>query len=240
MSDANGQWTTLSSIKTNWNANEWYHVSIVIDPLNGTKMYIDGQVDNTNTNMTAAIQATYNNNIIAIGNWGGNINIGRSWFGSIDRVMLSSSPMHNNNFLHKDAPIMACNQSILAYYRMNDNTTNTISDLSGNNNHGNIQYQSFSPGVHYTYSRLNSQELGNAIEISPNPSNGLISIKNITFDNAEIVIYNTSGQKVKEITNLSNLQINNIDISMLRKGVYFISINDKNSQSREVKKIIIH
>lgn len=64
------------------------------------------------------------------------------------------------------------------------------------------------------------------LQIFPNPSNGhfQLNISNISAAKPTIEIYNTTGQKVYAATITE--QQNEIDISGLSKGIYFVKIND--------------
>jgi len=69
------------------------------------------------------------------------------------------------------------------------------------------------------------------IEIYPNPAGNNITIKNA--NGAKILIYNTKGQIVNEISSALTNQI--INVSALPEGVYYIKVNNINS-----KLLIIH
>jgi hypothetical protein len=65
------------------------------------------------------------------------------------------------------------------------------------------------------------------IIIYPNPSKGIINI-NKNYQTLEILIYNSLGQIVK---NLNTEDINNqIDISNLNNGIYFVKFNNKHEK----------
>ena len=40
--DGTSPWKSVFSDNDTWNANQWYHVAAVIDPLDGMKLFIDG------------------------------------------------------------------------------------------------------------------------------------------------------------------------------------------------------
>jgi len=59
----------------------------------------------------------------------------------------------------------------------------------------------------------------------PNPSNGIIYLKNIKTSNSKIIIYNLQGQEVF----YKNVDTYSIDISKLIQGIYIIKlINSSN------------
>ncbi|MAB39839.1 MAG: hypothetical protein CL528_06155 [Aequorivita sp.] len=67
--------------------------------------------------------------------------------------------------------------------------------------------------------------------IYPNPTNGVLSI-NSSSTVSEITIYNNIGQLL-----FTFKEKNQIDISTLSKGIYFVKIKDENGQT-ETKKVI--
>lgn len=71
-----------------------------------------------------------------------------------------------------------------------------------------------------TITGLGEYSIGNDFLIYPNPSNGIFSIAS-EFENAEVEIYNTMGEKVFFSSDIHN----SIDISAKAKGVYFVRIN---------------
>lgn len=71
------------------------------------------------------------------------------------------------------------------------------------------------------------------VNIYPNPTNGKVEIKNLPL-NSNLVISNIYGAAVRKIS--TNATPENIDISNLNAGVYFIS--NTNPQNYFVKKII--
>jgi len=62
------------------------------------------------------------------------------------------------------------------------------------------------------------------IIIYPNPSTGIIKLKNISEygSNIEMRIFNQAGQKVKEFNTLTLINSDFLDLSDLKKGLYFI------------------
>lgn len=87
-------------------------------------------------------------------------------------------------------------------------------------------------GINLTLGTGVSESTANAIGISPNPASGNV---NINVDEAtEIAIYNTSGSLL--IQQLVNPADNNVDISALAPGVYFVKdINGTSTQKLIVK-----
>lgn len=68
--------------------------------------------------------------------------------------------------------------------------------------------------------------------VSPNPATDKLFV-NLSNDKSDVVIYNMVGGKVKELRNVSNLQI--LDVSDLSEGMYMISvIVNNNIASRKI------
>jgi len=67
----------------------------------------------------------------------------------------------------------------------------------------------------------------NNVSIYPNPSNGEFYLKT-NSDIKTIEIYNTTGELVYSKTNSSNKnnKINKLDLSYLKKGIYYIKLSD--------------
>ncbi len=82
---SNGQGNTiLFSGINSWNANQWHHVVITIDEINGSKLYVDKALVSSN-----AETSPINNfdNLTALGRWG-NYEGERFFNGKIDEVMV--------------------------------------------------------------------------------------------------------------------------------------------------------
>jgi hypothetical protein len=71
----------------------------------------------------------------------------------------------------------------------------------------------------------------NLFSIYPNPTNGMLTI-NSTSTVSKITVYNNLGQLL-----LTSEKSNQINISSLSEGIYFVKIKDENGQT-ETKKII--
>ena len=72
------------------------------------------------------------------------------------------------------------------------------------------------------------------MEIYPNPAKDIIFIKgNNRQKKLTVSIFNSSGKKVMEVKNAEN----SVDISELKKGIYFITVCDGNK--RQISKRFI-
>ncbi len=81
-------------------------------------------------------------------------------------------------------------------------------------------------GVNYGNVTIEEIEINkNTFLVFPNPANSLITIKNLTtdFNDSSYQIFNSSGTKVAD----SKLHSNEIDVSNLMPGIYFIQLNNR-------------
>lgn len=111
-------------------------------------------------------------------------------------------------------------------FGLNCNSGNVLR-LSNNSTNNNTE----------TESKVNNTET--EIKIIPNPSNGIIDITLTNSDlNTNIIIYNSTGQIIREIKNVIGSTI--IDISNNNNGFYFLRfVNSENGNVIGTKKIII-
>ena len=79
----------------------------------------------------------------------------------------------------------------------------------------------------------------NNITISPNPSNGLITLaKPSGLDLEQAVVYNVIGKQVKSINLETMTDSKPIDLSTLASGLYLVNIQTSNGNTI-TKKLII-
>jgi len=87
-----------------------------------------------------------------------------------------------------------------------------------------------------------NETASNDIQIYPNPSNGLLFIQlNGNFkNNCDVYVYNIQGQLIqtKNVLNITNNSVFNLDMSKQSKGVYFIKII--NGENISVNKIVLN
>lgn len=105
------------------------------------------------------------------------------------------------------------------------------------NNNGNVIY---SDTYQYTTGTLSSTDfdLEKEILIFPNPATNFLNIKsNATEKIKSVEFYNTLSQLVY-YDNVSNISDIKIDISNLKKGIYFVKINFENSKVASSKLIL--
>lgn len=75
-----------------------------------------------------------------------------------------------------------------------------------------------------TYVGVNDNPVNDNVKIFPNPTTGLVYVKNV--DNAQVNIFNTSGALVGSYSNFSSGHIN---LSDLNSGIYFVRVQTANS-----------
>lgn len=71
---------------------------------------------------------------------------------------------------------------------------------------------------------VKNQDFDN-VSISPNPTNGILSIKSSTFEPSQYNIYNSLGQQV--INFYLDNETNQLDVSSLPSGIYFLQVISK-------------
>jgi hypothetical protein len=84
--------------------------------------------------------------------------------------------------------------------------------------------------------RLKGEDDG-SITVYPNPSTGRFHISSNLANIQSIEIYTSSGSKVYSLSNLKRQVVNDIDIPVLQKGMYYIKISD--GAIIHTKKIVI-
>ena len=108
----------------------------------------------------------------------------------------------------------------LQYYRLKQ------TDLTGINSFSKILSINF------------SNEINNSIKLYPQPVAGVLNINvpNNESENASVAVYNTFGEKLINLENLSGLDFQ-VDLSKLINGVYYIELNIDGviSQSKIIK-----
>ncbi len=82
------------------------------------------------------------------------------------------------------------------------------------------------------YTGINNNNSNSAISVSPNPTNGMITIE-IAFateKQSEVIIYNSLGQVVRVVDNamISNAKYN-VDLQGEAAGIYFVTVKSENN-----------
>ena len=73
---------------------------------------------------------------------------------------------------------------------------------------------------------ISKYDYDNTINVYPNPTNGKLYIRGLKSNIQTLDIYNLLGVKVYSIANLQHQLLNEIDLSGLQKGIYFMNIYD--------------
>jgi PKD repeat protein len=125
------------SDQNHWEADQWYHVAGVIDPLEGMKLYIDGvlQQDSDPTTQPTEIGGE----ITTIGCWGNTYS--RFFDGEIDEVRFWKRPLNEHEIRQHmcDTINTASAQDLWCYYKMNEGTGTSLINYGEEGTHGNIQ-----------------------------------------------------------------------------------------------------
>ncbi|TYA54754.1 aryl-sulfate sulfotransferase [Formosa maritima] len=82
---------------------------------------------------------------------------------------------------------------------------------------------------------INSHTISNKIRIKNPVLNNILQFNSV-LNNASVSIYNISGQ---QIFNSSNLNGNQIEVSNLKTGLYFVKIENDNAFNQDIFKIIV-
>ncbi len=90
---------------------------------------------------------------------------------------------------------------------------------------------------HSTILSTDHIEFDTKIKIFPNPVADFVIIETNGIDVREIVLLNSLGQTLRTIHTEGSLTSEKIDLSCLKRGVYFVKISSKNGKST-IKKII--
>jgi len=114
--------------------------------------------------------------------------------------------------------------------RLNDTGNGSNETPCGDNQYGEVE--------DYTIEISKTTDINNIVadnfSIYPNPNNGIFTI-NTKFSNSNIKITNVSGETI--YNGVSNQNLNTIDLSDAKSGVYFVQVSSNEGIS--IKKIII-
>jgi len=81
-------------------------------------------------------------------------------------------------------------------------------------------------------------QIAGTLDIYPNPASTIITVINSRYPNLNFVFYNIAGQQLMS-GSLSNT-MNTLNIENLSEGVYFLYLQDENTNSQITKKVIIN
>lgn len=125
--------------------NRWCHVAVVKDA-SAITLYIDGEIDNTGT-LANNLQYPVD---VAIGEFilNGALQADFYYKGKIDELSFWSTPLSTNDIRDNMCKRLTGSETgLLYYYRFDHTSGTTLTDLSGNNNHGTLINMENSDGV---------------------------------------------------------------------------------------------
>ncbi len=212
-----------------WEADRWYHVAGVINPVSGMSLYIDGikQIStesNTNPSEVSSFTTT-------VGSWG-NVS-GRNFAGSLDDLRFSSDAIYTANFT-PPCPDLIANVSTIGLWNFNSNLGTMAVDSSSNSYDGLIYGSTWnSANICGTTAIEYVDSDSPLINIYPNPSTGIFHFQLLISGSQDFVIdiYNSVGQRIisKKSTSINF----NVNLENQENGIYFYKVTDNrmNSQS---------
>jgi photosystem II stability/assembly factor-like uncharacterized protein len=119
-------------------------------------------------------------------------------------------------------------------------TNMSVYSFASNSNYlfaGTNAYVFRRPLIDFGMITSNKINTSNGIEISPNPSTGIITLTKINTYKSEIEVFNQIGEKV--YTTITNAENTKIDLSNLAKGIYFLRMTESNKDIF-TKKIVLN
>ncbi|MBL4733997.1 MAG: T9SS type A sorting domain-containing protein [Flavobacteriales bacterium] len=203
-----------------WEANRWYHVAGVIDPINGMSLYIDGiKQSSSDTNTSPSESSIYTT---TVGAWGSVS--GRNFGGDLDDLRFSSDAIYSANFV-PPCPNLTASASTSGLWNFNENSGTTAFDSSSNNYDGQIFGSIWDTA--FICNNVGIKDLNivsNSVNVYPNPSSGTFSFQLINSENLDlgIEIYNSQGQMIisrKSVPRDFDMAIENQNC-----GIYFYKI----------------
>jgi hypothetical protein len=239
--------TVPSGIAWNsWNANQWYHVTAIIDPVIGMQLYINSTLCGTNGGRVASIQP--HGEVTALGAWGDEAVAGAfpRWFdGSIENVRLWDHALTVAEFTNNMCNPPVNNIGLLAEYRFNESDGRANYDqnqtwpiVNDATVIGASWIQIFLPTNCLSPDRIaNEQEtvqemkpalIQNSLMIFPNPSEGVFAVvpgpdmmdKNITIE-----VYDMTGKMIRSQKGNGADKLE-IDLTKEPNGIYFVKVSD--------------
>ena len=131
--DGTPPYKSVYSNNNSWNANQWYHVAAVVDPVEGMMLFINGiKQASTHPYTEATAKAE---EITTIACWGNLYD--RFFKGEIDAVRFSSEALYSSDF----SPVcsdLSTQTNDIGLWNFNENIGSTAFDSSPNYNDGEI------------------------------------------------------------------------------------------------------
>lgn len=157
---------------SNWQAGKWYHVAAVIDPVQGMKLYIDGQLQSSmNTNMTGPVPTSLDSTLL--GQWGHTNTTAknRTFKGQIDDVHFADEVLYQSNFTPPCTDRHLTLTTTGLYYA-NEGTGNILIDASNNHHDGQIVGANYSSDTICLNTAISEIRTLLKTTIYPNPNPG--------------------------------------------------------------------
>ena len=235
--------------------NEWYHVAMSFNIDNTISLYVNGVLEPLSLeNYTGTITTLSTTATTQIGSYDGTDSPDDEFFkGNIDEVRIwdvarTSTEIADNY----NTELSGTESNLIGYYKMDiSNSSCDIQDCSvsqfqgtrsGNAGQNNLpQFSDNIPAIidvecgSDSTCTLSVDEV--ALEnfiIAPNPGKAFVSLIGVNIVDTEITMYNALGARVNTFVLVNN----NMDVSNLAKGVYFIKIRLGNNEV--TKKLIVN
>ena len=225
--DLDNQYRVFSD-SNRWEAGVWYHVAVVIDPVEGTSMYIDGQKQRSshpNNKATANVDVR-----TTVGAFGPTAR--RKFYGQIEDLHFASEPLYTSNF----TPPCSDRQkepSTLGLWNFNEGSGTVAVDSGNFRFDGIIQAATYSCGkVCPTVLSLSPRKTNESISLFPNPAVNQIRINisnplRFLYQDATVKIISVSGRQVYSTTLKPYSQSVYIKFpDYLTEGIYYIHLSN--------------
>ena len=234
----NGIYYYVTSDNNSWAAGTWYHVCGTIDAVSGMKIYINGAQQTDTDPYTTAIPAA--SEITALGRWG-DLAI-RHFSGKMDEVRFWNRTLSQSEIQQKKCYWLnpANETGLTGYWKMNEGSGLTIVDTGSGGNNGTISGATFVQDSVCFSEPIGTNEIADEPQhsIFPNPFSGTATLKaGKNLANATLTIYNSLGQQVKQLKNISGEEIE-IQREGLPCGVYLIFMAEGNNAVLSEKLIV--
>ena len=229
--------------------NTWYQATFVFENNNSIRLYLNGNLEATNTIGNVTLRNSDNRLRIGTGN------IASEYFnGDIDDVRVWNAALSQTDIQDAmNCELDGSQNNVVAYYKFNqgfDAANNaaitTATDSSGNGNNGTLtnfaltgitsNWQSGSAittGNTCSLVLSNSNFETNKLNIYPNPSNGIFTIN--SEEVLDIKVYDLIGKLI--YSNKVNSGINQIDISNYSNGIYLLQYSTTSGKTNSMKLI---